>query len=302
MTLILKRIIRSGWSNFKRQGNLSFATCLILVITLSLISSLFLCRKVLNFLVADMEDKADISVYFQQDCSQEEMFGLQEELDDMPETKETRLISKDEALEDFIERHNEEDDLMESLIEVGANPFFASLSIRAAEMDSYENIVNFLAKDDFSDIIEKVDYSERKSVIERIFALTDFLNNSGLVISILFALVSVLIVFNTIRLEIYSQKNEIAVMRLVGASNGFINGPFIVQGIICGLLSFLVSSFLVGLLSYFLNPAISQSFFGFRFFDFFKTNFWLLLGIQTLSSLALGILPSLLAVRKYLDI
>jgi len=302
MIIFLKRIIKSGWLGFKRQANLSFATCLILVMTVSLISFLFLFRDILGFLAEEARAKADVSVYFKEDCAEEKMFEIKEELAELEAVKEIELISKEEALEDFIERHRDEESLMESLVELGANPFLASLNIKASEIGDYEKIASFLEEEEFEEVIEKVDYHKRKPVIERIFEATNFADKTGIVILTIFVLVSVLLSFNTIRLAISGQKEEISIMRLVGASNNFIRGPFLVQGAICGIISLFVSLTIVSLSSYIVTPQIAGFFPGFRFFDFFKLDFGRLFLIQIVFSLGLGIIPSFIAIRRFLRV
>jgi len=302
MLIEIKRIFKSGWRNFKRQGNLSFATCLILVITISLISFLFLSQKILNFAVSEIRERADISVYFKEDCSEKEIFELKEKLAEFSEVKEIEYVSSNEALENFIKRHKEEKTLMESLSEIGKNPFLASLNIKAFQVGEYEKLADFLGKDEFSNLIEKVDYHKRKSVIEKIFKITTFFEGAGIAISLTLVLLSILITFNTIRLAIYSQKEEIGIMRLVGASNWFIRGPFLVQGAICGIFAFLFSFLILSLSFYFLNPKISIFFPDFEIFNFFQSNLKNIVLIQLIWALGLGIIPSFVAIRKYLEI
>lgn len=279
---------------------MSFATCLVLVITISLISSFFLFRIALNFLLDEVRGKADISVYFQEDCEEEQMFGLRDEVLALEDVREAELVSREQALEMFIAKHQDEEPLMESLIEVGVNPFLASLNIKANGVDEYDNIVVLLEQEKFQSLIEKIDYYKRKPVIERIFEITDFTNKAGIIIIAVFALTSILINFNTTHLIIDSQKDEVSVMRLVGAANNFIRGPFLAQGAICGLLSFLISFLIVGLLSFFLTPELATIFPELHFFNFFQNHFLILILAQITLGLALGIIPSYIAIRKYL--
>lgn len=298
----IKRIFKSGWQNFKRQANLSFASCLILTITISLISFLFLGRLILNSLLAEARQKADISVYFKEDCPEENMFALKDELAGIGAVGECELVSKEEALAKFVETHKNDTRLMESLSEVGANPFLASLNIKAAGVAGYENIVNFLQNEKFLNVIEKIDYHKRKPVIEKIFDITQFASRAGLAVAIIFIFTSILISYNTTRLTIFSQKDEISVMRLVGASNNFVRGPFLIQGVLCGFLSFFISLIIVGLSSYFLTPQMVAIFPELQLFNFFRYNLWQLALIQIGTGLLLGTLPGLVAIRKYLQV
>jgi len=302
MLLALKRIFKSGFQNFKRQANLSFATCLILVMAVCLISFVFLSHKILNFTINEIKNKADVSVYFQQNCEEQEIFDLKEKLDEFEAIDEVEYVSKEQALEDFVERHKNEQDIIGSLQELGSNPFLASLNIRAGDASSYEEVSQFLEGNEFDNLVEKVDYYKRKPVIENVFKLTGFLDKIGVIVSLILVLVAFLIVYNTIRLTVYSRKKEIGIARLIGASNWLVRGPFLVQGGICGGLSFVLSFIIVGLSFYFLNSNISTFFTGFEIFSFFRNNFGMLFLIQMFCSFALGIIPSFIAIRKYLEI
>jgi len=302
MLTLAKRILKSGWLNFRRQTNLSFAACLILVITVSLITFLFLSHKILNFALTEIKARADISVYFREDCPEKEISELKEKLTEFVEVEEVEYVSREEALESFIERHKEEKTLMDSLAELGFNPFLASLNIRASEANSYEKLANFLEGDDFSSFIEKVDFYKRKPVIERVFRITSFVDAAGIIISLVLVFLSVLLTFNTIRLTIANQKEEISIMRLVGASSWFVRGPFLIQGLICGILSFIISFIIVGLSFYFLSNEIDAFFPGVEIFSFFKNNLQNIVLIQFACGLGLGIIPGLVAIRKYLEV
>jgi len=302
MLIELQRIIKSGLQSFKRHGNLSLATCLILVITISLITFLFFSRQLLNFAIVEAKNKADISVYFNRQSSEQDILKVKQQLTGFEEITEVKYLSSEQALEDFISRHKDDKDLMDSLSEVGANPFLASLSIKAAEVAGYEKVANFLESEQFNGLIEKVDFHKRKSIIEKIFDVTNFLERAGIFISLSLISVSLLITFNTIRLAIYNQKEEIKIMRLVGASNWFIRGPFLIQGVICGIVSFLLAFLLTGLFFNFLNTKLLTIFPGFQLLSFYKAGFSEMFFLQIISGLILGIIPSLIAIRKYLEI
>ncbi len=302
MITFIKRITKSGWFNFKRQAYLSFASCSVLIVTISLISFLFLSSVILGFLVGEVRNNADISVYFVFDFSEDEVLDLKAELEAMDEVEKIEIIPKEQALEDFIQRHKEEDELMDSLIELGFNPFLTSLSINASNVEKYEELEVFFSDPRFDHLIEKVDFHKRQEVIQRIFQVTGLMNFLGILVSLIFVFVSVLITFNTVRLAISNQGKEIETMRLVGASNNFIRGPFLIQGAICGLIAFVVSLAIVAIFSLAFTPKIASIFPGFRIFNFFKQDFWWLVLIQFVFGLVLGIVPSFIAIKKYLEI
>lgn len=302
MVIEIQRIFKSGWRGFRRQGNLTFATCLILIITVSLISVLFVSRKLLNFAITEIKAKTDISVYFKADSLEEDIFKVKEKLDNFKGVQEVEYVSSGQALEDFIKRHKDEKDLMDSLVEVGANPFLASLNIKAQNTEGYEKIAGFLVGEEFNNVIEKVDYHKRKSVIEKVFTVTSFLDAAGILVSLVLISVSLLITFNTIRLAICTQEKEIGIMRLVGASNWFIRAPYLVQGVLCATVSFAIVFLLVNLSFSFINTKLLDLFPGFQLLSFYKTDLGSIIFIQLIFSLILGIVPSLVAIRKYLEV
>jgi len=298
----IRRIFKSGWQNFSRDGGLSVATCFIMVITILLGSSLFLLKDINQFLTSSIQEKADISVYFKEDAAEEEIFNLEEELSKIPEVKDIKYISKEKALEEFTKKHKDESSLMESLAEVGGNPFLAALNIKAFEASQYQAVVNFLENPDFENLIEKVDYYQRKPIIEKIFALTVGMKNTGLVISIILAIVAVLVTFNTIRLAILNQGEEIRIQRLVGASNWFIRAPFLVQGAIAGFFATLISLLIFSLICLFLSPKIEILFSDLNIWNFFTKNFSTIILLQLATGILLGMISSTIAIRKYLKV
>jgi len=298
----LKRIFRSSWLSFKRNSALSLATVFIVVLTIFVITFLFLFQGATRFLVSGLQEKVDISVYFKEDSPEEEIIKAQDEISEIPEVKNVEYVSRRQALETFVQKHKDDPLLMESLKEVGANPFLASLNIKAGEAEQYEQLANFLENSSFKDIIQKVDYYQRRPVIERLFSITSTINKTGVVITTVLVLISFLVAFNTIRLAIYNSREEIKIQRLVGASNWFIRGPFLAQGLISGLLATVVTVLLFLLICWFSAPKIEILFPGFNMFSFFLGNFWLLLGIQLLAGIGIGIISSLIAIRRYLKI
>jgi len=302
MITAIKRIFKLGWSSFTRDGGIATATIFILVITIFLVSLLFLFQNISQFLISSLQEKVDISVYFKEIIPEEDILNVEKELSQIPEVKNVKYVSKEEALEIFVERHKDDPVLMSSLEEVGGNPFLASLNIKAWEASQYQKVADFLEGPRFENLIEKVDYYQRKPVIERIFSLTSAANKAGISLSIALVVVAILVTFNTIRLAILNQKEEIQIQRLVGASNFFIRGPFLIQGTISGILAFLICLLLFTLICWVFSPKIEIFFPGLNIFSFFTKNFWTLFLIQIFTGILLGIISSTIAIRKYLKV
>lgn len=298
----LKRVFVSGFKNLIRDGGPSMATIFIILIPVALISSLLILREANRVFIQTLQEKADVSVYFKEETKEEQIFSLKDEISKIPEVKEVKYFSKEQALQKFIERHGENPVLMEALREVGKNPFLASLAIVATKPEHYPKILNFLENSVFKDEIEKVDYFERKPLIEKIFSIAATANKVGISLFILMSILALLITFNTIRLSILNQSEEIKIQKLVGASNWFIRGPFFVQGAISGILAALISILLFALVFHFLDPKLQRFFPEFPLFDYFKNNFWQFFSIQILIGILIGTISSSLAIRKYLKV
>jgi len=298
----LKRIIYLGYRGLIGDGSQVFATIFILTVAILLASSLFLSGRVSQFLIDSLESKADISVYFQEIALEEDILQVQEEMAKMPEVKEIVYISKDRALEEFKERYADNPVLMDSIRELGGNPFLASLRIQAKESDQYQAVAGYLDNLNLTDIIEKVDYSQRQNVIERIFSITSFLGKTGILFSLILIAIAILITFNTIKLAIYNFQEEVKIQRLVGASNWFIRGPFLAQGAIAGIISALISLLVLFFIAWLFSPKVQVFLPDLNIFKMFWSNFGFILFIQLATGIALGSISSLIAIRKYLKI
>lgn len=305
MFTLIKRIFKSGWQSFSRDGNIAAANIFIMTMTILLATSLFLLKDISQILISAIREKADISVYFRTAAQEEDILNVQEELSKIPGVKDVEYVSKEKALETFIQKHKDDPVLMGSLEEVGGNPFLAALNVRAFEASQYQAVMNFLdatLEPSYQNLIEKVDYYQRKPVIERIFALTSGVGKVGISLSIVLAIVAILVAFNTIRLAILNQAEEIKIQRLVGASNWFIRGPFLVQGAISGIISTLISLLIFTLICWFLGPKIEFLFSGLNVWKFFIGNFFTIILIQLSTGILLGVISSSIAIRKYLKV
>ena len=302
MFTLLKRIIKAGFTNFQRQSSLSTATVFILVITTVLISSLFLAQYITRAVISNLQEKVDISVYFKEEVSEKEILEVKGELFKIPEVKDVEYISKEQALQNFVEMNKDNPRIMEGLETVGVNPLLAALNIRAREAAQYENIFGFLEKSPFKSLIDHANYPQKKLVIQRLFSITSNVNKAGIILSIILASVAVLVAFNTIRIAIYNSKEEISIMKLVGASNWFIRGPFIIQGIICGILSTLIAFSTFTGICYFLGPKLEILSPGLDVFNYFTANFITIFLIQLTVGTGMGVLSSIIAIRKYLEV
>ncbi len=290
--------------NFWRNGWVSLAAVLIMLVTLFTIGSLIFARAIMISTLDELQNKVDISVYFKTDAPEPDILILKDSLAKLNEVKSVEYVSRERALEEFKERHKNNALITQSLEELGENPLGAAVNIKAKETSQYASIAKFLEDslkmEGVSSIIDKVNYSQNKLVIERLSKILDSSKKIGFIVSIILVIISVLVVFNTIRLAIYTSREEIGVMRLVGASNAFISGPFIVEGLMYGIIAGIFSAAVFYPLTMWLGPMTESFFSGINLYNYYIANFAQIFAILLLSGLLLGAASSLIAVRRYL--
>ncbi len=299
-----KRVVSTGGKSFARSGAVSFATVLVMTTTLLIIGFLIFLSALLSHTLGLVEDKVDVNVYFTIDAAESEVLAVKDAVEAMPEVASATYTSRDAALAEFRERHANDELTLQALEELGENPLGASLAITATDSTKYEAIVNRLSSDELgaASIIDRVNYYQNKAVIDRLTGAIKTMEKGGLVIVILFAAASVIIALATVRLAIYSARDEIAVMRLVGASNMYIRGPFIIAGVISGVVAALIALFLFYPATWYAGAKLSSWLGGFNLFDYYLSHFALVFGILVGSGILIGALASWLAVRRYLRV
>jgi len=302
MLTTLFRIIKYGFLGFWRNGWLSTATLSIIVLALLVFEGLIISNVLTKTALTSLQEKIDISVYFKSNTSEDDILKIKKSLESLAEVKGVEYISRDRALEIFKERHKDDPTITQSLEELKENPLLASLNIKAHNPKEYVTIADHLEKADFKVWFEKVTYAQNAIVIERLGRIIDTAEKGGLILIIFLALIAVLITFNTIRLAIYSSREEIGIMRLVGASNSFIRGPYVVEGIIYGLVAGILSVIIALPIIYFVSPYVKIFISEMNLWLYFTSNLIGILGYQLLFGVGLGVISSVIAIRKYLRI
>lgn len=299
-----KRALNFALTDFYRNRGTSIAAIFVLMITTLLMTGLFVVGGISGFLVEELQNKIDITAYFKEDTSEVDILSIKEEiLKNSPDVKNVQYVSKEDALNEFNERHEDNDIFARALLEVGGNPFLPSLNIvTSGSPAQYEQISNVLESDQFSNFVEKVDFSQKRDTIEKVFAITSNINRFGIALALVLVIIAAAVVFNTIKLVLDNSKEEITTMRIVGASNWFLRAPFIIEGAIFGAIAFLICLLITFLFAYSLSKGISVILPGFNTFDFFVSKLWLIIPIQLITSVGLGSASSFIVVRKYLTI
>lgn len=306
MWVAFKRMVHSGFIGFTRNGFVSLASIFVMTVALFVIGSILMLDQLLGASLNQIENKVDINVYFNVEASEEDMNSLSSRLAALPEVAEVTFTSRDQALEEFRSRHQNDEYTMQALDELGDNPLGASLSIRATDASEYETIAGFLSEQQDqespqSPVIERVNFVKNKEAIDKLVSIIDVVERASVITMIILIVASILITFNTIRLAIYTTREEISVMRLVGASNLFIRGPFMLQGMMYGAISGIVTLIIMYPVLYWLGPG-TEAFFEFNIFHYFLSDFVYVFSVIVGAGILLGLISSGLAMSRYLRV
>ena len=313
----LKRIIKTGFVNFWRSGFLSLAAIIVLTLCLLSFGAIMFADVFGRAMLGEVKDKVDITAYFDQSAQESDILALQATVNKLPEVASSTYISSDQALANFQAKWQDNSLILGSLSEIGDNPFPAALVIKAKEPSEYAGISDFLTSSAATSasgtpLVDSVNYGENQAVIDRLGRLIPDIEYAGLALAIVLVIVAVIITFNTIRLVIYTSRDEIAVMRLVGASNAYTRGPFVVSGVMCGIVAGLLTIIILAAIVFWSGTLIAHvagvttaedlSSVTSVFSAYFTANFGEIFTIVMASGIVLGAVSSYLAVRRYLKV
>lgn len=301
--LSVVRVLKMGLKNFWRNIWLSLATTGIMVLTIFSIASLVILNLIADVALQSLEQKIDVSVYFKTDITEDEIQPIRDRVEGLEETREVTFVTKEEALENFKQQHQDNPLILESLEELDENPLNPTLKIKAQKTEDFSKISKVLEEEQYAEQIEKFNYDDNRPIIDRLTQTTQTLEKAGIGISIAFALIAVLVMFNTVRLTIYTQKDEISIMRLVGANNTFITVPYVIEGILYGFFATIISTVILYVILRYLSPILSKFLeYDSDIFLHFQENLLLIVLFQLAFGALLGIVSSFIAIRRYLKV
>ena len=294
------RIIKFSLQDIVRNIWLSIVTITILLLALLSINTLLTVRVVSDNAVNAVKEKIDISLYLKPEASENDIAALRARLAGMPEIRSVSYTSKQNALDSFRGKYRDNPEILQALRELGNNPLSPSLAITPADFDNTSNLVNSLRQLD-SDIIESRDFSDNTAVVTKIQSVTNRVNEGGAIIIVIFVLTSLLVVYNSIRVAVYTHKREIEIMRLVGASNFFVYMPFLFSAFIYALISVLVMIAIFYPFLTLFQPYLEVFLAGYNvnLLSYFVYNFIPVFGLQFGIIFLITLLASFFAVRKY---
>ncbi|MDO8626333.1 MAG: permease-like cell division protein FtsX [Candidatus Magasanikbacteria bacterium] len=303
MALGILRIIKFSLQDIARNIGLSFMTVLILILTLLSVNALWSLDILTRQAVLLTKKQVSLSLYLVPDVTDKQVKELEAYLKNIKPVLAVNLVSRSDVLKSFQDRHRLTPEIIEALSELGTNPFGPTIIVQAAEPTDYKMIMDSLNVPEYARVIESKSFAEHEDALERLQNITNRVERVGYSLTVLFAIISFLIIFNTIRVAIYTHRVEISIKRLVGANNWFIRGPYIVESFIFTIISVAATMGLVYLALQWLDPYLSVIFpDNFSLTNYYSSHKLSLFGAQSLAVLILTLVSSSLAMRKELKV
>ena len=294
------RIVKFSLQDLSRNIWLSIVTVIILVLALFSVNMLLVVKVIGDAAVGVIKEKIDISLYLKPDAADADIAALKAQLENLSEVKTVQYISKDDALEIFKQNNSDNPEILQALRELGKNPLTPTLIIQPKNADQIDNLTHELNKIQ-NDIIDSKNFTDYKTIIGRINTVTDKVTKAGLLLSLIFIFITLLVIFNSIRVAIYTHNLEINIMRLVGAPNSFIYLPYLVSGLFYALFGIIIIVLIFYPFLSLLQPYLEAFFVGYNIniVEYFNTNFLQIFGLELIGIGVINILASWWATRRY---
>lgn len=288
----LQDLVRNIW--------LSIITLIILILALFSANLLLMVQVLGRATISAVQQKIDVSLYLKPGADESRILALKSQISNLDSVKQVDYISQQTAMASFRDKHKNDPEILKALLELGKNPLSPSLVIKPKNIDNYEDLIAGLNKI-ADDIIESRNFDDHKAMLDKINGITQKASQAGLAISALFVLITILVVYNAVRVTIYTHKREIGIMKLVGASTWFIRAPYLFSGVIFAGLGVLAIIVILYPFLGFIQPYLANFFSGFQInlLDYYNNNFFMIFGLEFLAAMLVNILASLVAVGKY---
>jgi cell division transport system permease protein len=300
------RIVHTGIVNFMRNLSLAIAAMAVMVVTLTIVLFSVITNATFENTIGQITDKISVSVYLEDETTEAQARKLVDELKRRSEVSRVVYLDRQAALQSYLEQNENNPDLIRAATEAG-NPIPATIQVYPHDLNQVERITQYLVTPENAKLQTKESPSyngDRKEAIDNITHATNVLRKIGVVSIMVFAIICALIIFNTIQMAIFNRRDEITIMRLLGASTSYIRGPFVVESAIYGMLSGIFSVLIVNSAFIASSSALQASSLGLLDIQYasqyFDKNFLWLLTLQILIGIVIGTVSSVIATRRYL--
>ncbi len=300
------RIVRFALQNFWRDIWLSTVTIVIFVLAITLVGILSGVKVVTDQAIGVLKSKVDVVVTFVPKTPEQTVLDLKTKLEQLPETASVSYISAADNLKLFKSMHADEQAITEGTDALSANPFGPSLKVQAKSLEQYSSISKLFEDQAYAPFIDSGSKSleSNQIAIQKLSNFTRTVNRFSLALTIIFSIIAILVVVNTMRIAMYSHREEIGIMKLVGASNWFVRGPFLIESVCIGILAAaLASGVIIGgilLLSHWFT-ALFQGY-DINMTAYFLNHFFSIFWGPLVGALLLSMVSAGIAVGRYLKV
>lgn len=297
------RIIKFALLDIGRNLSLAFMTVLILVLMMLSVNALLLVHHLTQQSISYVKEQIDVSVYFDPEAKDEKINEVKTYISAFPEVTNVQYIDRETVLKDFKAKHADNKEILSSIDELGVNPLGPTMIIKTREPSDYQKIIKALSVPEYDSMIQSKTFADTEQAIQKIDTVTKRVEQLSFVLTILFALIAFLVIFNTIRVAIFTQRTEISIKKLVGATNWFIRGPYVIEAFLFSVFALAITFSLVYFAAKFLDTYLVLVFGpGSTLIQYFQSNMIVLLLGQFVAVFLLTLVTSLLAMRKYLKV
>lgn len=302
MIVGILRTTQFAFQNVWRNLWLSFITIFILFLTTMSITLVAGLSIIGQQAISAIQDEVNIDLYFYDYVREEQILDAKGYLETQPEVSDVIYVSQEDAEADFRATHADDADILNALDQLEGNVLPASLVVRAQSIEEYPTIIERFETSEFQEFVDRTDYSDNQEIISYITQVTSRAYQIGAGVSLLLVVIAVIVIFNTIRITIYSHREEVGIMKLVGATNWFVRAPFILESVLIAVISALATIAVFGLLLYFSDPMITSFFAGYDFsiYQFFLENIGAFILFELAGAALLSVVSSMIAITRHL--
>src|SRR3989339_906017 len=300
---LIRRVFKFAFQDVGRNIGMSFMTVFILVLMLLSVNALWSVEILTGEAVHLVKDQINVSIYFTAEAKDDQVTEIQNYLKSFPEVVNLEISNSEAVLESFRERHKLNPEVLGALDELGGNPFGPTIVVKTREPGDYQKIITALDLPEYQNLIEAKSFDENREAIDKIHNITKRLETMVLGLAVLFAIISFLVIFNTVRVAIQGQRMEISIKRLVGASNWFIRGPYVLESLVFTVVSVALTAGVVFWGLNFVDKYLAVVFpSAFSLTNYYFSHILSIFGVQAVAVLLLTILSSGLAMRRQLKV
>ena len=296
---------RESLTGFKRNLSTALGSIITIFLSLLIIGIFCICGVIINNVVTSVENQVSITAYVADDASEQDINAVEQYIQELPGVESVDFTTKDQALENFTNSMTSNPDIVAQLD--GENPLPASIDVNLSEAQSVSDIANRILEnetfvkicDNPDDPSDSLQYGQK--TVDKLFLLTNAIRYIGIGLIVVLVLIAFIFINNTIRLAILARRKEIAIMRLVGASNGFIRGPFLAEGALHAIIGALLAIGVIELIRIFALPRVTSAL-PWLPINVEPTTFILIYVTLLCAGLVICLLGSVFAMRRYLKV